>query len=67
MVAQRDDYPMDVDEVKGEVRHSRVATRHYLDSLVAVGYLSKHEEYESYSLTSDGRAYVVKQGLDLPF
>lgn len=67
VVAEKDDYPMNVDEVKGEVHHSRVATRHHLDRLVAVGYLWKEEEYESYGLTDDGRAYVVNQGLDLPF
>ena len=67
VIAEKDDYPLDVDEVKGEVHYTRPRTRHYLDRLVAVGYLSKLEEYESYVLTEDGRAYVVQHGLDLPF
>ena len=67
VIAEKDDYPMDVDEVTREVHHTRPRTRHYLDRLVADGHLSKDEEYESYGLTEDGRAYVVKHGLDLPF
>lgn len=67
VVAQKDDYPMDVEEVTREVHHTRVRTRHYLDRLVAAGYLSKVEEYESYEVTEIGRAYVVRRGLDLPF
>ena len=58
---------MDVDDVAGELDHTRVRTRHYLDRLVAAGYLSKDEEYQSYELTEDGRARVVERGLDLPF
>ena len=67
VVARMDDYPVDVDEVKREVHYTPVATRHHLDRLVAAGYLSKDEEYDSYQLTEDGRAHVVKHGLDLPF
>lgn len=67
VVAQKDDYPMDVDEVAREVHHTRVRVRHYLDRLVAAGYLSKDEEYQGYGLNEDGRACVVKRGLDLPF
>ena len=66
-IAEKDDYPMDVDEVKGEVHYTRSRTRHYMDRLVAMGYLFKLEEYESYGLTENGRAYVVQHGLDLPF
>lgn len=67
VVAQKDDYPMDVDEVTREVHYTSVSTRHHLDTLVAAGYLAKDDEFDSYVLTRDGRAYVVKHGLDWPF
>ena len=67
VVARTDDYPVNVDEVRGEVHHTSVATRHHLDRLVAAGYLSKDEEYDNYQLTEEGRAHVVEHGLDLPF
>lgn len=65
VIAGKDDYPMDVDEVRTEVLHTPSRTRHYLDRLVAGGYLSKDDDYESYALTENGRAYVVEHGLDL--